>query len=214
LLSFLKKLNTRLNKLSDIVSNRLSGVGDVDASTFNDEVALSAEWTALNKKGSSSIGSLKVKKISADRVELKGAVVSKFVLALIVMPWWCVWLFRDFELGLFLGLIGLYIAYMSFSPICFDRKRGYKDGWPWASDEENIALDEIHALQIIRGLSDGGPPPSGGMSSYITFELNLVSRTGARVAVSRLSKLQVIEDIAKELSEFLGVEVWNAVSSI
>jgi len=75
---------------------------------------------------------------------------------------------------------------------------------PPSSGEDAVALDQIHAIQIVSELC-----PSGGLPFW-SYELNLVLDDGDRLNVVDHAGLPQIREDAETLAEWLGVPVWDA----
>lgn len=119
----------------------------------------------------------------------------------------------------------------------FDRRSGlYWTTWkrPWVCPEVSartgsggrrrskrcVRLVDLHALQILGervvnqkpaegpfGLG-GKPPPE----TYFSYELNLVLHDGTRLNVLDQPGIQSLRSEVQELSEFLGIPVWDSTS--
>lgn len=113
--------------------------------------------------------------------------------------------------GVFLAVGGW--MWRSFTtPIVFDKG----PGWFWRGRQEPYQvfdktelscateLEHIHALQIIaeRCTSD--------KSHYMSYELNLVLKDGARLCVVDHGKLVQVRSDAAKLAQFLDVPLWDA----
>ncbi len=118
------------------------------------------------------------------------------------------------------GAVGLAIWHFMSVPRVFDPNQGYF--WKChrgprgvlpaeleSHPEKYVPLDDIHAIQLLRGVhSSGGSRRSAG-HSYYCYELNLILHDGRRVAVvSHGKRKQILQDAA-QLGEFLNVPVWQ-----
>ncbi len=87
-------------------------------------------------------------------------------------------------------------------------------GWYWRGNDiqqqpnkpkgkDITALHDIHALQILSEYV------TGGQTSYHSYELNLVLKSGERVNVTDHGNLRAVDEDAKALATFLKVPVWR-----
>ena len=115
---------------------------------------------------------------------------------------------------------GIYSLYTSSEPMVFDKINGVflKGRGEIQSFEENqaeskhIKLKDIYAIQLI---SEYVLEPSGfndaDDDTYHSYEINLVLKNSRRInVIDHGDGFQVLAD-AKELSNFLGVPIWNGI---
>ena len=91
-------------------------------------------------------------------------------------------------------------------PIVFDRARGmHWKGWrtPASATGGVVALDEIHALQVVSERC------SGHRKGYFSYELNIVLSDGQRINVVDHGDLRRIRVDGGHLASFLHVPFWN-----
>ena len=86
--------------------------------------------------------------------------------------------------------------------VLFDKKRG-----AYTYQGESFPLQEVHAIQLIREYCSGG----SNNSSYLSFEMNLVLKTGERFNVTDHGSLGAIRVDGKKLSEYLDIPVWDLI---
>lgn len=65
----------------------------------------------------------------------------------------------------------------------------------------HIPLNEIYAVQVIKGIWDKNP----------TYELNIILENSERIGILNRPRVNKTKEEARELSEFLGVSLWDAV---
>ena len=127
-----------------------------------------------------------------------------------------------FPLGLFLALlasIAIWGVYSSRRPAIFDQNHGYSIGTrfhPFSSADCNFEATEqartvsprrgelgnIHAVQVISKIVKVG-------KKFQSYELNIVLKSGIRVAVIDHNDAAVIREEASTLATFLKVPVWD-----
>jgi len=111
------------------------------------------------------------------------------------------------------GGIGLYLLSRD-QKITFDRLAGlyYRGKGYDHSNSKNRKqqgqLNDIHAIQLIServSSSDGGP-----MTTFTSYELNLVFPNGERINVMDHGSCEEVEYSALRLGKFLDVPIWRA----
>lgn len=126
------------------------------------------------------------------------------------------WKFFIFFVFLYLS-IGLMSGSLDFKfRIVFDKNRGLF--WKgFRSPKKEIAkkgkfciarLDDIHAIQIVSNFFRD----SESTSEFTSYELNLVQHNGERINIISHSKYEILLEESVELSRFLSVPIWNAVT--
>lgn len=222
-----------LNKLINAVKQTFQVPEPVDPASFDDPVALQAEWTPA-KRGGSNFCTHKLRRINPSRCEFKmtagamlfsvlflavgvgvliAAVVmlgvkgpSELLLPLLMMT----------VLGLVFSAVGASVLVSQSAPTVLDTKLGLC--WKGREDPRMVAardkmklclsLDEVHAIQLIseRCRSSG----NNGTHSYYSYELNLVRHDGSRVNLVDHGNAKRIRQDANLLSKHLGIPLWDA----
>lgn len=204
--STLDKLSEKYTK----TSLKLLGIENIDYERFGDDTVTATDWPPLEKLNRSSFTSIRIKNMNENRVA--------FGPSFQILVFWAVWVgfwggyfwYRlEFEPGLYLAILGILLGFLKFRPLYFDRSRGFNRGWSWDAYRVVISLSEIHAIQVIHG----GFIRKSGRTGVVCrlYELNLVSTSGARVAVLTQKDRLFIESTAEVLGDFLGVAVWNTI---
>ncbi len=199
-----------------------------DPAVLNDLVAVQTGWHPL-QRGGASFRTRKLIQKNPDRVEFRptfgalmfGGVFGGFgVMGLLMcaaffsaggMPWFTA------LLPLFVGSVfiasSIWMIRRFSTPIVFDGR----NGWFWKGREDPMAavnrneikclakLEEVHALQLISETCRGKD------RSYLSYELNLVLKSGRRVNVFDHGSLKSARSDADKLAAFLGRPVWDAI---
>ncbi len=197
--------------------------------SFDDPVAKQTSWYPL-KGGGTNICTHRLKRISANRVEFRAALIAIFFYMLFfvvgsgVMIGSLVSFFSRSSfsfnaeiiipllIGLVFATIGGCMLYFGTRPIVFDNVRGVF--WKGRKEpgvifdrrnQKNFTgLEVVHALQIISEYC------RGNKSSYYSYELNLVLKDGKRINVVDHGSIRKLREDAEILSKFLGIPVWDA----
>ena len=124
-------------------------------------------------------------------------------------------LFMIFFMGFF-GFTGYWLSVgfvRAFLAGVFDKTQGYfrkgislpllhlLPGWD-RLEKVQIPLNEIHAVQVIKGKWD---------DDYFNYELNIILGNSERIEILTHAYGDKIKEDARKLSEFLGVSLWDAV---
>jgi hypothetical protein len=184
-----------------------------DPARFNDAVALRTEWTPL-RIGGASIRTHRLVEKGPGRLEFRAG------------PPWRLLLF-GFGTGVFalaLGGIASVVpvaivalvaigALFFLRPAVFDRGIGqYWIGWgpPPPGTESATAgrLNDVYALQLL-----GEHIPRSEGSSYRSYELNLVMRSGARRSIVDHGEAETLRQDAQRLARFLSCRLWDATDA-
>ena len=202
-----------------------------DPKCLNDSIAMQTDWTPMNK-GGSNFKTHKLETINPERFEFKATIGSKafsllfFFVGLIVTISFIASKLSssNFELdetvtipalcGLVFSCIGVLLFYLETTPIVFDKRKRYFYKGRKTPDEvfdkkslkAFAKIEDIHALQLVSNYCHGG---SG--SSFYSYELNLVLKSGKRIAVISHGKRDALRNDANELSLFLEKPVWDAI---
>lgn len=178
----------------------------------------SVSWEPL-KKGGSNFKTHHLVETSPGRLEYKSTLFYK------------IFAFIFLAIGLVAGGIifnqGMYIAGLAFGliftgaggfmfretmrPIVFDKSEGYF--WKGKKSPRDVVnmdeiktyadFDEIHAIQVITEVV------SSSKSSYRSYEINLVLKSGERLNVVDYGNLKAIEQDLLILKGYLNVDVWR-----
>ena len=202
------------------------------AESFNDPVALKANWEAkkYNSTGSDVV-IFKQSFFNPHKAKLAISNVHIFICMLfmilgiagILLSLW-LWLFvnREFNfgyiVGIFIGTIFLIAGFLVFVfnliPITFDKRTGYCwKGWqaPRYNQSENkkylCDIEQIHAVQLLKDCNFSTEKPGVG---FVNFELNLVLKDANVIRLKNYSNKKIFDDNAKALAKFLNVPVWDA----
>ncbi len=195
--------------------------------TLNDEIALETQWSPL-KPGGTNTTDFKFSKISSNRVEFKAspklyiAVGAFFILGIAAIikfsmePNGSLLFYGGIGLGIILILTGISKLIRMGKPPVFDLEKGYfwkdqkKPDKDLKTSSTQCRIENIHAIQLIQErIQSGG---SSGSSSFYSFEMNLVLENGSRLNVVDHGTLSRIRKNANQLSNFLDVPVWDAIT--
>ncbi|MEM9604905.1 MAG: hypothetical protein AAGA11_18725 [Pseudomonadota bacterium] len=201
-----------------------------DPSQFNDPLAEQVAWGPL-EEGGAPFRTHYYKAVNSNRIEFRATGRSNLFAGLFVILGVFVGLMYlsavlapgivSADLGQnMVGLISLVffgaalgMLYIDHEPIVFDKERG----WYWKGrrgphrvaslDElESCAeLAEVHALQLV------AETLQRRRRWFLSFELNLVLKSGERVNVVDHGDLDTLRYDTKRLADFLGVPVWDVV---
>jgi hypothetical protein len=196
----------------------------VDASQFNDPVALQTEWKGV-RSGKSSGPSAKLVQKDANLLAYKPSILGQvmgviFFLAGALVIWMYFSLPGDkpwfiLLIGPLFVLVGIIIIFQATSPVAFDKSAGlfYKGRRQQrladATDIKHAArFSDIHAIQLLTRLessSDNNTPTR----YYRVYEMNLVKHDGQRIHVMTYGKVTKARDDARTIAEFVKVPVWD-----
>lgn len=120
-------------------------------------------------------------------------------------------------LGLLFGSGGGFMWYIFTMPIVFDTERGFF----WRGHTQGQLIDHldiycplkgIHALQLISEQVERSNSDDYSFSRryYHSFELNLISHSGARINVVDHGDYKALRRDADRLAVFLAVPLWDA----
>ena len=200
---------------------------DFNPESLNDEIALKTRWSPLEPGGTNSTD-YRFNKVSSTRVEFKASPKLYLVVAVFLIlgvaaiikfsmePTGSLLFYGGIGLGIILILTGI-SKLIGFKTIpMFDLDEGYfwKNQKSPDKDIKNSStqcrLEDIHAIQLIQErIQSGG---SSGSSSFYSFEMNLVLNNGKRLNVVDHGTLSRIRKNADQLSDFLDVPVWDAIT--
>ena len=202
----------------------------VDATCFNDPLALQTEWLPL-KRGGASFQTNKLYEIDENRLEFKASLGMKCFSGLFVVVGLGVSVFalshkpsqtedlwnKDFLFplifGLVFGLAGWAMARSCATPIVFDKNHGYfsknRKKPEYQMDRSRLKdyaeLNRIHALQLL------AEECKGDKSTYTSYELNLVLSDASRLNVIDHGNLTAVREDARKLADFLDKPVWDPI---
>lgn len=195
--------------------------------SLNDEIALKTGWSPIIPGGTNTTD-FKFNKVSSERVEFKPspklyiAVGVFFILGIAAIikfslePNGSLLFYGGIGLGIILILTGISkLIGMKKHPV-FDLDEGYfwknqkKPDKNLKTSSTQCQLDDIHAIQLIQErIQSGG---SSGSSTFYSFEMNLVLNNGNRLNVVDHGTLSRIRENADQLSDFLDLPVWDAIT--
>jgi len=215
----------------EILKNLKSGgkKSTFDLSVFDDPLASKTSWTPAYS-GGANFKTRTLKKISQSELHFVASTGAKFFgLAFLLFPFFFLIIgFSTTEKMEFsLDLLGFVIVPFAFlclgffiyrkysKPIIFNMQSGYfykgkKNKELSLNPKENkdtFKLEKIKALQLLSEYI------RGNKSSYTSYEINLVFEDGSRYNVVDHGHRSSIEKDAITLSNFLGVPLWNQLTS-
>ncbi|MBN2280905.1 MAG: hypothetical protein JXQ65_10015 [Candidatus Marinimicrobia bacterium] len=219
-----------INNLKASIIHMSKDFKPFDPASLQDEIALKTQWTPV-RRGGTSFKTHNIHKSSTFRLEIRPSLMSLlfpliFCLAglapivIIFLQKQTTPLLDNVLIPVLFGSIFLIVGIVLFlftnTPHFFDKSLGFY--WKGKKSDDQVQqakvkcrLADIYALQIIseyiRNTSS-----SGSGSSYHSYEINLVLKTGERINVLDHGARNKIMEQAKELSEFLNVPVWNPVN--
>jgi hypothetical protein len=206
------------------------GLSGFDPAQLNDALALRVDWSPL-KRGGASFCTHRLVKTDLQRCEFKptaGALFFALGFALmgLLVPGIIVFSsLRQEQAGLgavplfplLIGAafvwIGGYMFRTFATPVVFD----LRSGWFWKGRLAPIEvinhadircaakLEEIHALQLVSERC------TGKNSTYRSYELNLVLKSGERLNIFDHGNMRRAREDAEQLACFLGRPVWDAI---
>lgn len=207
----------------------MKGPSKAERLGLDDPVALQTDW-GLMGGWSSMFRARELWRLSQDRWEFRTrpfqflvALASIVVgLAFLISTPYMAWSLGRFEFtgynigSLLLGSVLFFPALFSIrsvmQPMVFDKGKGFF--WKGNREPNQLAgeknregivkIEDIYALQILLS--------SGSAQTGPSFQLNLVLENAERIGISYNHDLKGIQATAQELSEFLGIPVWDASS--
>ena len=192
---------------------------------FNDEIARKTQWSPI-KSGGSNFKTHDLVKKSMSVLTYKMSTGAKlfsgffgFIGVSMAVGGLYLVFFQSNYVGLFLIMIGLMFAIVSFvivismaSEIHLDRTIGmmYKGNNPpklsgLHDKTDCVYFSNIHAIQIIKEYI------RSDKSCYYSYEINFVLNDASRVNLVDHGNYSQIAKDAKEISQFIGKPVWDAV---
>jgi hypothetical protein len=186
---------------------------------------LDIDWTPL-KSGGTNFSTHRLVNVDSDTLSFeptKGALFFYWVFIVFgLIPFGIsIWqiMERGFQLtpeilvplgfGLIFGSVGLTLYRFGTRPIVFDLKREYF--WKGRKDPDSVwdrrelkhfaQLDDVVGLQVLTEVV------SSDKGSFRSYELNLVLRDGSRLNVVDHGNEGRLEQDARSLADFLGVEI-------
>ncbi len=202
-----------------------------DPATLGDPLALTTEWTPL-QRGGANFKTHKLVELDAGRLEFRASVGAKLMYllmtgigivttALVLRPVFTGALaspsFENFVpmlFGVTFILVGIYMYRRGTLPVIFDTNgrcfwRGRQSPHETFNRSElkyYVEFDQLHALQILREYI------RSNKSSYYSYELNIVKKDGTRMPVIDHGDLERIRADAETISRAVGCVVWDAAS--
>ncbi len=219
----------RLMKKEEMATTaRLERLNNDELSGYADPAAAAVDWSPL-KSGGTNFRTHKLIKTGLDRMEFRAAMGAKifylifFLIGLGLFAGFSIAEFQSekFDLGMllpiFVGLVftlvGGGLFYHGTLPIVFDKKNGYF--WKGRKSPDKVfsksvikhlaELDNIYALQLLSEHCSGNE----SSSSYYSYELNLVLKTGERINVVDHGNANKLREDATILADFLDKPVWD-----
>jgi len=200
-----------------------------DPSCFDHPTANKVSWSP-QKRGGSNFKTRKLTTVSSTKLVYKASkVMILFGGIFIVFPMFFIFPlffnsdsisinffeFIPFLIPFIFPIVGILLIYYFNRPIVIDKQLGYLyksykkpiNGLNIAKGKNWVALKDVVALQLL------SERVSSKNSSYTSYEINLVFEDASRYNVVDHGKLSSIEDDSKVISEFLGVPVWNKMTS-
>ncbi|MBN2163811.1 MAG: hypothetical protein JXR25_12425 [Pontiellaceae bacterium] len=202
-----------------------------DSSQFNDPVAMQTRWSPLCG-GGTNFRTRRLVMPEPGRVEFRttaGAYFGSIIFGLFGL----LALFFAFTIlfprpecevarpaGLIPGFVGMIFCTVAIwlfrrftLPVTFDQAHGFfwkgplspRDAMQPDEVKCHCRLIDIHALQLISELC------SGDKSSFYSYELNLILKSGERINVFDHGSLKAARADAHTLAEYLGCPLWDAV---
>ena len=215
-------------KLLEKVQDLTGSPREVDASQFDDPIAMQTDWTPA-KGGGANFGTHKLVEVDSHRMEFRASAGAKIVYLIFLVIGVAVLigltvavssgqfsLHAAMLIPLFVGLIfsavGGCLLYFGTAPIVFDTKK--ESFWKGRKSPDEVPdkaslkyfteLEQIHALQLIKEYC------RGDKRSYYSYELNLVLKDGKRINVVDHGNEGKLRDDANTLAAFLAKPVWDA----
>ena len=208
---------------------RKAKIPKVDASGFDDSLAMTIDWTPA-KVGGTNITTHGLVKVDSNRYEIQAfkkallfpqmfmaiGVITAVGLGVAGLNGEKILLYAGVPFGMIFVIVG-YLLYRSWkTPRVFDRNSGYY--WRGAAAAnpneitamaEHCLLKDIYAIQLVAEYCTSSGGDTGTVSFY-SFELNLVLSDKTRINVVDHDKREMIQSNAEELAEFLKVPLWDA----
>ncbi len=220
-----------LDQIKDTIQNFQSNFKIFDPSSLNDEIAMKTDWNSA-KSGGSRRQTHEIVSETPNRLEIKvksttlifPVIFSLMGLSAIFSGFIFRQMFDDITVLLFtmpMGFvffaIGVGIFINSKIPQTFDKANGYywkgkKNPNEINNPKKKCRLIDIHALQIIQEyVRNNSSNSNTGSASYNSYEINLVLKDGQRINVIDHGEKPIVLKEAEKLSQFLNVQIWNAL---
>ncbi|HFB66811.1 MAG TPA: hypothetical protein ENJ60_14865 [Aeromonadales bacterium] len=110
-------------------------------------------------------------------------------------------------------IVGVYLLYTGTRAIVFDKIRGYY--WKGKPPSKHLRLNTYHpniaSLKSIHAIQLVSESIQKENSSYYSYELNLVLKSGDRLNVIDHGNYEKIQSNARQLASFLHKPVWDAI---
>ena len=206
---------------------RSSEIGD--PAQFNDPVAEQTSWEPL-VGGGANFQTQRVERKGPGEMQIVATLGLKFFLGIFILTGLGLTIgfsykfiaageVRNFKevipllVGVLFASLGIGSYWSMTRKLVLDRARGTltRGGNP-VTPKDTVGikgapptLASAHALQIVSEYC------SGNKSSYYSYELNLVLADASRINLMDHGSLEQIRADGKQLSEFLGVPLWDAV---
>ncbi len=204
---------------------------EFDPAEFNDVLALQTNWDPVCR-GGSNFRTRRLVQHDLNRVEFRptaGAIMFGSIFGILGGVSFCFAVMTLFSntasemtkpealipgiVGLVFMAIAIWMIRSFTAPIIFDLRNGCF--WKGRISPMQIAnpnelkcfsrLESVHTLQLISEFC------SGKDSSYFSYELNLILKSGDRINVFDHGNLKSARSDAKKLAEFLGCPLWDAI---
>ncbi|MDF7798708.1 hypothetical protein P4C99_04495 [Pontiellaceae bacterium B1224] len=218
-----------LSKISKLMGIAMESDDSFDPAKFNDSLAVRIDWSPL-KSGGANFRTRRLVQMDLDRMEFRptmGAML--FGILFLILGIGAIGIgvfmivsgaevpipaaFMLFLTGSVFSAAGAFMVRHFSSPVVFDGRSGYF--WKGRQTPMEVMnrdelkcfseLDNIHALQLISEFC------RSDKNSYLSYELNLVLKSGDRLNVFDHGHLHHARADADKLAQFLGLPLWDAV---
>lgn len=183
---------------------------------YDDKFAEETYWQPM-RPGGANFRTHEIEKLSETSLALKNNMSMNAIYILFLAPGLVLFVFGWLEAiakhgtfsaiwdgtnwtGLIFVVVGLFLkSAFASAYFLFDKSTNALN-----SDEVNISLDRIKALQVIDEITGGH---EGGV--YTSYELNAVLDNGDRIHLMDHGDLSAFQEDAEHLAEFLDVPIWQ-----
>lgn len=197
---------------------------------YNDPVAMNCSWRCL-KSGSANFTTHRLFRTADHDLVYRSTILSKIIgiffiivgTAMLVAYFAVIikhWTMPVF--GLIFVISGTVIFVQSIIPIGFDSRKGlFYRGWrqkgctKMSNQKYCVSFNQIHAIQLLKKIGRVSSSSENFHEDryFYAYELNLVLHNGARKYIMTYINLEQALADAEQISQLVGVPVWNGMAT-